>query len=493
MTGFRKAVLFATAEQQIVLGSNFIVAIVTSRVMAPHEIGIAVLGTAIVHVITALREYAASTYLIKNADLSPNDLKGALTGMICWNALLTIGLAAAAPAFGHFYGDERVVVFLRIVALAIMAEAFAMPVIAILRKDMEFDKSAAVVTAGTIMMLVSTLGMTFAGLGYLSFALGLLAGYTTSALVGVLIRPTFWLFRPRFQSWRALFVFGGFNGSNTLLRDLYDLLPYLVLGRILSLESVAFFHRALMLSQLPGKLILTGIENVMLPVLKKSEGSAGGLKNAFLRTISLVTGVYWPTLIVAAILAEPLVSLLYGPAFLPAVPLFQIMAFAALFAFIGKLDSALLVAAGGLGDLLRRGLIAYPLSLVISTASAFSGVISLSLSYWLTYPLQLATSLYFIRRHIAFSWSDLASATSVSAVAATASAIGPVAFAFAFNGGGWSQAAFVSAGVTAIAGWLVVLWLMRHPLLAEALRRDETRSDAAAASGVVRRFVQRFR
>ena len=474
MNGLRKAVLFATAEQQILLGSNFVVAIVTSRLIAPHEIGIAVLGTAIVSLITALREYAAPTYLIKNADLSPNELNGALTGMICWNAFLTIGVASAAPAFGHFYGDERVVVFLRIVALALMIEAFSLPLIAILRKEMAFDKSAAVVTSGTIMMLVSTLGMAFAGLGYISFALGLLAGHATSALVGVLIRPTFWLFRPRFESWRALFSFGGFNGSSTLLRQLYESLPYLVLGRVLSFESVAFFHRALMLSQLPGKLILTGIENLMLPALNQSKGSAGGMKNAFLRTIECVTAVYWPTLIVAAILAEPLVSILYGPAFLPAAPLFQIMALAALFVFIGKLDSSLLIATpGGLADLLRRGLIVFPLSAAISTASAFAGVTVLSLSYWLTYPLQLAASLYFIRRHIAFSWSDLAGATSVSAVAAAASAIGPAAFALAFNDGGWSHAALVSAGITAIAGWLIVLWLTRHPLFTEALRREE--------------------
>src|SRR4029453_14116908 len=102
------------------------------------------------------------------------------------------GVASVAPAFGHFYGDERVVLFLRIVALALMIEAFSLPLIAILGKEMAFDKSATVVTSGTIMMLVSTLGMAFAGLGYISFALGLLVGHATSALVGVLIRPTFW-------------------------------------------------------------------------------------------------------------------------------------------------------------------------------------------------------------------------------------------------------------------------------------------------------------
>lgn len=478
MSGLRKAVLFATAEQQILLGSNFVVAIVTSRLMDPHEIGIAVLGTAVVGLITALREYAAPIYLIKNADLSPDDFRGALTGILCWNALLTLGLAAAAPLVGSFYGDARVTLFLRVVALALMIEAFILPLAATLRKEMEFDKCATVITAGTLTMLVSTLWMAFSGVGYLSFALGMLAGYVVSALTGIAIRPDFWMFRPRIRSWRALFMFGSFNGSNALLRQLYESLPYLVLGRILSFETVAFFHRALMLSQLPGKLILTGVENMMLPVLNQSKGSAAGLKNAFLRSIECVTGVYWPTLIVAAILAEPLVSLLYGPAFLPAVPLFQIMAFAAMFSFIGKLDTALLVATGGLGDLLRRGLIGFPLSALISTVSAFIGALALAWSYWLTYPLQLLTSLYFIRRHIAFSWRDIGAATSVSAVAAAASAIGPAAFAFAFDGGGWSRAALVSAGITAIAGWLVVLWLMRHPLFVEVARRDPRENTA---------------
>lgn len=472
MNGLRKAVLFATTEQQFLLGANFVVAVVTSRLMDPHEIGIAVLGTAIVGLVTALREYATSTYLIKNSELTPDEARGALTGIIFWNALITLGLALAAPLFGLIYEDGRVVLYLRIVAVALMVEAFALPLIAVLRKEMAFDKAAAVITTGTAVMLATTLGLAFAGYGYMSFALGLLAGHAASAMVGVVIRPGFWLFWPRIGSWRALFVFGGFNGTNAVLRQLYESLPYLVLGRVLSFESVAFFHRALMLSQLPGKLLLTGVENLMLPALAGRINSAEGLKAAFLRTVECVTAVYWPTLIVAAVLAVPLVSTLYGTAFLPAAPIFQIMSLAALFVFIGKLDVALLIAAGGIKDMLRRGLIVFPLSAAITTASAFSGAVALAVSYWLTYPLQLATSLYFIRRHIAFSWKELLDAMSGSAIAAAASAVGPVLFAIAFKDNEWTHAALLSAGMTAVAGWLLALWVMRHPLFVEALSRE---------------------
>lgn len=473
MTGLRKAVLLATTEQQFQLGANFVVAVVTSRLIEPHEIGIAVLGSAIVGLITALREYAASTYLVTSCKLSTEEFHGALTGIICWNALITFGLALVAPLFGMIYGDARVGHFLQVVALALMIEAFSLPLIAVLRKEMAFDRSAAIIASGTAVMLASTLGLAVAGYGYMSFAVGQLAGYITSAIVGFAIRPGFWWFRPRILSWRALLAFGGFNGSNAMLRQFYDSLPYLVLGRVLSLESVAFFHRAFMLSQLPAKLLLAGVENLLLPALTRHTVSATSMKGAFLRTVECVSAVYWPTLVVAAILAEPLVSMLYGPAFLPAAPIFQIMSLAALFMFMGKLDVSLLIAAGGMSDMLKRGLIVFPLSAAITTASAFLGIVALALSYWMTYPLQLASSMYVIRRHIAFSWNELVVAMSKSSVVALSSAAGPLLFAFASRGSEWTHTALLSAGATGVAGWLVALWVTRHPLLVEALRREE--------------------
>ena len=122
--------------------------------------------------------------------------------------------------------------------------------------------------------------------------------------------------------------------------------------------------------------------------------------------------------------------------------------------------------------MLKRGLIVFPLSAIITTASAFSGAVALAVSYWLTYPLQLATSLYFIRRHIAFSWKELLDAMSGSAIAAAASAVGPILFAVALKDNEWTHAALLSAGMTAVAGWLLALWVMRHPLFVEALSRE---------------------
>jgi O-antigen/teichoic acid export membrane protein len=471
MNGLRKAVFFATGDQQFLLGANFVIAVVTSRLMPPNEIGVAVLGAAAVGLITALREYATSTYLIKHSDRSQADLQGALSAIIFANALLLLGLALIAPLAGWLYADDRVTVYLRILSVALMIEAFAMPVLAVLRSELEFAQAAAVSAMGTLFNLVTTLVLAWLGYGFTSFAIGILAGTTASAVMGLILRPRFWFFRPTLTAWRDVFAFGGYNGTSSLLRQLFDSMPYLVLGHFLSLDAVAYYHRALMLSQLPAKLLLSGVENLMLPALVKQGRQSASMKDTFLRTIDCVTGIYWPAILVAAILADPLIRLLYGEAWLPAAPIFQIMAVAAMFVFMGKLDASMLVAAGGLKDLVKRSLIAFPLSAAISTVGAMLGVMALAWSYWITNPILLFTSLIFLRRHIAFTWADLGGALSRSAVVSLISAAIPLALVIVFGSHDVPLAMLCAASISAVLMWFFALWLTRHTLWTEATAR----------------------
>jgi len=470
MNSMRKAVLLASFEQQFALAANFIIAVLTSRLMFPDEIGVTVVGAAIVGIFASLREFATSTFLIKNGDLPPADIHGALTGIIVVNIALVLALVAMAPAFGGIYSDARLTSYLRVMAIGLMCEAFATPVVAILRREMLIDRAASISASGTSVMLIITLILAVAGFGYMSFAIGYSMGMFVSAAVGVYLRPRFWRARPSFRAWRMLFEFGGYNGTQAILRQLYESVPYVVLGHVLSFEVVAFYHRALMLAQLPGKLLLNGIENLMLPKLIQHLERSRSLKEPFLLTIRYVTAIYWPTLVILALLAHPIVRILYGEAWLAAAPLVQIMALAALLMFIGKLDTSILVATDGMPDILRRSLIVFPTCAIITTLSATIGVTVLAASYWITYALQLLSSLYFIRKHVSFTPAEFLDTVYSSAIVTAASAAGPLLVVIACGGAaGMSLVATLLAGVLAVVGWLLALKFTNHELNADLL------------------------
>jgi O-antigen/teichoic acid export membrane protein len=320
-----------------------------------------------------------------------------------------------------------------------------------------------------------TVGMAATGFGSISFAWGVFFGTSASALTAAVIRPGFWLFRPTLMSWRELFTFGGYNGTNSLLRQLCDSIPYLVLGQVLSPEVVAYYHRALMLSQLPGKLLLGGVEAIMLPHLSAQARRSQCLKTPFLHAVECTTALYWPALIVVAVLAEPIVLMTYGQAWLAAAPLLQVIALAALFLFIGKLDSAVFIATGSLPKLLMRSIIVFPACAAISTCSAMLGVFALALSNWLTSPIQLVFSLYFTRQQLAFSWLELASPLARSALVAISSAVGPLAVVASFWPHIPSTGGACLACALALVGWLLALCLTRHVLFLELTRVGELR------------------
>jgi O-antigen/teichoic acid export membrane protein len=196
------------------------------------------------------------------------------------------------------------------------------------------------------------------------------------------------IFRPSLTQWRSFVVFGGYHGLNILLHQLHDALPYLILGRTLSLHSVALYNRGITICQLPDKFLLGGAAAVLLSSYSAEVRSGGNLRASYLRGIEMITALQWPGFILVAILAHPIVTLLLGEQWVDVVPLVQIMALGSLFTFSGPLNSPMLVAIGAMRDVLVRSLIVWPLSALIIAAASLFGLKATALAWLVTMPLQ---------------------------------------------------------------------------------------------------------
>jgi O-antigen/teichoic acid export membrane protein len=175
----------------------------------------------------------------------------------------------------------------------------------------------------------------------------------------------------------------------------------------------------------------------------------------------------WPALLVLAILAQPITFILLGHQWLGIAPLVQILALASLSAFTAELNYPVLVSIGAMRDVMLRALIAWPLSGAIVAIASLYGLVAVAKSFLIIVPMQALISIYFVRRHIAFTWTELGLATWRSAVIAVCSTLGP------FWVMGWSEpqsnsvaAAFLGI-LLAVIGWMVALRLTQHPLTSE--------------------------
>jgi O-antigen/teichoic acid export membrane protein len=471
MAVVKRALLLSTGERYWALMTNFVTVAVVSRILTPEEVGISVIGMAIVGIALSAREFGSTNFFIQRRNLDRKELRGAFTVVMLVTLVLASTLAAAAPLLADAYGEPRLVPYLRVISAGILLELVAAPTLTLLRRDMAFGRVAIINMSGAAVACGVTLCLVALGFSYMSFAWAWLAAAVTTGVLALCLNPHIWIFQPSVGAWRGMLTFGGYNGGTNLLYKAYEALPYLLLGRFLSLDSAAMYSRSLMICQLPDRVILGGAIAVVLPAFSAEARQGRSLKEPYLNAVALVTALQWPALLVLACLAHPVVDLLLGHQWHGVAPLVQIVAIASLFSFSFELNYPILVSLGAVHDVFRRAVIVYPVSAVVIALASFLGLYGVAFSLLLVTPFQAYVSMSFLRRHIEISWAEVGSAVWRSAAAAAAAVAGPLAVIIAI-GSGFELSiveALVAAGLGAL-GWAAGLWLTGHLLLAEILQ-----------------------
>jgi O-antigen/teichoic acid export membrane protein len=308
------------------------------------------------------------------------------------------------------------------------------------------------------------------GYGYISFAWG----SAVSTAVGMLLYLYQWkdrsIFRPIFRHWDTVLKFGVFDSATSVLSQIADALPYFIFGRIFNAAAVGLSQRAVMLCMIPERVILAGVGAVALPAFSQHTRAGGSLKPAYLRAIELITAAQWPSLLLLALLAHPVISILLGAQWLSAVPFVQILATALLFSFPLTLYYPTIVAVGAIRYMPLVITLQSLVSLAVLIGFARHGLHAAILSTWIIFPWNGLVSLLLARHFIGFHWLDLAASIKKSLLVSICSSLGPAAILALNHGISLPVTGCVIAMALSAAGWFAALRLTRHPLLDEILR-----------------------
>ena len=458
----------AAGEQYVRLAINFASIATVSRLLTPTEIGVAVIGTGIMAIALGLREFATSDFLIQRQEVVRDDIRTAFTLAFLLTALITAAMFVLAPWFGSWYGEEKLAHFLRIAAVAGLVEAVSLPIRGLLRREMEFGTLALVNTAAAAMTAGATILLALAGLSFMSVAWAMLAAAGTTTILSFCFRPDLSILRPAFRSWGSVLRFGGYNGASFVINRSYEALPQLVLGHLLPHSAVGLYNRAQMVSDIPDKIVLASVFSIAFPALAAEIRSGRSVKEPYLLALSYITVFYWPALVLLALLAHPIVSLLLGPQWHAAIPLLQLMAIAGLAWFPVVLTSPVLLAVGANRDRVLADLLGRTVSAVILCSAAAFGILAMAASKLVTLPFQMVVAFCFVRRHVHFRWGELRAALWKSAVVTAGSAAGP-AGVVALSGSAFdlSLPATALAASLAVTGWLATMLAVQHPVLVE--------------------------
>ena len=346
MTQIRQHLLLTLASSNAIMVINFATSLVLARLLTPTEIGVFSVAFVFAGLLRTMRELGIGAYIVQEAELTPTRLRSAFGVALVMSLLTGAAVALLAPVAGEFYREPGITKVLLVTAATFVLAPVGSTTVALLSRALRFREIALAETFAAVMQCISAIVFASLGLGYMSLAWSAVVGIVASVLAALYYRPgqTPWL--PGFAEWRRVLAFCRFTSGSSLIGYANGAASDLVLGRMLTMESVAFFNRAQSLADLIGPILFKAISTISLPYFVKTHQAGQSLAELNQRGTLLLAIITVPIYAVLAILAQPLVLLLYGPAWTSSAPLLQILCVAAIIRTPVMLSGQVLTAMG---------------------------------------------------------------------------------------------------------------------------------------------------
>ncbi|BAL23287.1 lipopolysaccharide biosynthesis protein [Azoarcus sp. KH32C] len=305
--------------------------VVLARLLSPADYGLLAMVTAIVGIGEVLRDFGLSSAAVQARSVSPQQRSNLfwINGAI--GLLLALVVFAAAPAIASFYAQPLLQPIAEALALSFLLNGLATQYRAQLNRDMRFGRLAAAEVGGQALGLAA--GVTLALRGHGHWALVAQQLGQAAATLLLLVATTGW--RPglprRGAGMGAFLRYGGNLMSTQLVAYASRNIDALIIGQRFGADLLGLYNRAYQLLMLPLNQINAPATTIALPVLSRLAEDRERYARFLLHGQSVMLHLVVAVFAFACAQAEPLIVLVLGSHWAPAVPIFQILAVGGVF------------------------------------------------------------------------------------------------------------------------------------------------------------------
>ncbi len=467
----RSSLLSFSAQRYIGFVINFATVIFIARLLTPEEIGVFSLGVGIVAIAHKFRDMGITSFIIQHRAFDKTVFQSAYGVMltICWSIALILFLSASL--FADLYDDKRLETVIHILAGNFLVLPFGAITLSILQREMQFFKVGLMNVSSQVVGSAVSIILALNGYSYASLAWGSLAGMLATVVAALLVRPGTVFMWPSYKKVREVINFGGPVTAVNLAGEASYQAPEYFLGFFQTFASIGFYSRARGQIEMFSVYVLQTISAVLFPYIAEKVRNGQEVRSTFMFVISCMTGLSWPFYIALAVMAFPIMRILFGPTWDEAIPLVQIMAAAAFVQILSPIHNSYLMATGNVKTFAKVELFLHTLNIVIIYLAAQHSLTAVALS---RIPFTLVLVMIYLHIQIKLldaSWGEYIKAVFPSVKLAIFSTLPTVLLMTFYHGPDANIVVqFVVGSAFLALFWLVGVFVIKHPLHLELLK-----------------------
>lgn len=309
-------------------GIAFLVGIILARILSPAEFGLIGMITVFIAVSNSIVDSGFSSALIRKVETKRIDYNTVFYFNLCLGIILYIILFFCAPAISRFFNEPVLISITRIMGTILVINAFGIVQRTLLVKEVDFKAQTKISLIASVTSGFIGVGMALKGFGVWS----LVSQQISRQLLNAIFLWVFNTWRPAWefskQSFQELFGFGSKLLVSGLIDTIYTNIYYLIIGKFYSAVQLGQYTRAEQFKSVFSSNMTTVVQRVSYPLLCSIQDDAERLKLTYQRVIKTTMLVTFACMLGLAAIAKPLILILIGAKWLPAVAFLQIICFA---------------------------------------------------------------------------------------------------------------------------------------------------------------------
>lgn len=327
-------------------GTQFIIGIILARLLLPEEYGLVAMALVFIMVLYVFVDSGFSSAIVQRKDLTNSDLSTVFFLNLGVSIIVFIILYFTAGLIANFYSEPQLMDIVRVLSLMVILYALTIVQNSLIKRDVNFKLKTRIELVSQILSGIIAIIMAYRGFGVWALI-------WKTLLNQVFVNIQLWVANKWFpamifskSSYKELFSFSSKLLISGIIDRVYNQMHRLVVGKFFPAAELGYYTRAEQFKNLPSHAVSNSLMSFLLPVFSKMQDEPERLKNAAKRVLKIVMFFNINAMILMGIIAEPMIDVLLGNKWIPAVPYLQLLVFVGLFYPMHAINVQILTALG---------------------------------------------------------------------------------------------------------------------------------------------------
>jgi lipopolysaccharide exporter len=318
--------------------------VVLVRVLTPSDFGLVALATSFSFAVDGLSYLGVQDALVREPMIDRLMYDTGFTMGVLRGLLTSLIIVACAWPAAQFFGDPRLTTIFLVLAVALFSSSLENIATIDFQRDMVFGKQVQIQFLPRVISVIATIACALIWRSYWALVVGILVGRAARLLFTYGLHP----YRPRFtlRAWRRLVGFSFWSWATSMTALVQGRSDAMVIGGYLNPTAVGIYSVGAEIGGLASSELLGPITSALFAAFSSARRTGDSVAWAYLRAISVMALIMLPASAGIALVAQPMMHLVFGVRWDAAVPLVQLFAFAGVFRVGGAISVAVLISEG---------------------------------------------------------------------------------------------------------------------------------------------------